>query len=515
MRLSDIPVRPIDHLPQMGAPAHGALAGRAGRLTFAELESETARLAAWLAGFGFAAGSRVASWVAKGQVAAIMPLAAARAGLVHVPVNPLLKRAQVAHILADSGASLLVATASRIATLDPADLPAGCEAHGEADVACALTGGEGLPPSDAAPDALAAILYTSGSTGRPKGVMLSHANLWLGAVAVADYLRLTSEDRVLAVLPFSFDYGQNQLLSTWAAGGTVVPLDYLTARDVIKAVAAERITTLAGVPPLWVQLVEAEWPTETAAMLQRLTNSGGALGRALVRKLRTLFPQADLYPMYGLTEAFRSTYLPPALVDAHPESMGRAIPHAEILVCRPDGSVTDDDEPGELVHCGPLVAQGYWNDPERTAERFRPAPAASQYGGMAVWSGDTVRRDAEGLLTFVGRDDAMIKSAGNRISPTEVEEAAQAIPGVAEAVALGVRDERLGQAVHMLVRFVGGIDTDAAEDELRAGLRIALPNFMMPKEIIVIDSFPRTPNGKIDRVLLAHNYGAAMMEASA
>ena len=513
MRLSDIPVRPIDHLPRMGAPTQAALAGRAGRLTYAELETETARLAAWLAGFGFADGSRVASWVAKGQVAAIMPLAAARAGLVHVPVNPLLKRAQVAHILADSGASLLVATSSRIATLEPGDVPPGCETHGEGDVACALTGGEGLPPSDASPDALAAILYTSGSTGRPKGVMLSHANLWLGAVAVADYLHLISEDRVLAVLPFSFDYGQNQLFSTWAAGGTVVPLDYLTARDVIKAVAAERITTLAGVPPLWVQLVESEWPAETAALLRRLTNSGGALGRSLVGKLRALFPQADLYPMYGLTEAFRSTYLPPALVDTHPESMGRAIPHAEILVCRPDGSVTDDDEPGELVHCGPLVAQGYWNDPERTAERFRPAPAASVYGGMAVWSGDTVRRNANGLLTFVGRDDAMIKSAGNRISPTEVEEGAQAVAGVAEAVALGVPDERLGQAVRLLVRFTGGIDADAAEDELRTALRVTLPNFMMPKEIVVLDSFPRTPNGKIDRVLLAQTHGFSGVKA--
>jgi acyl-CoA ligase (AMP-forming) (exosortase A-associated) len=502
-------VRPIDHILAGGDPARPALDGRSGAQNFAELEATLGRLAAWLAGFRLEPGARVASWIAKGPVAALMPLAAPRAGLVHVPVNPLLKHAQVAHILADSGASLLIGTAARLATLDPHDVPDGCDLHREDDAAAAMSGGEALGPSDAAPDDLAAILYTSGSTGRPKGVMLSHANLWLGAVSVADYLGMNAQDRTLCVLPFSFDYGQNQLFSTWIAGGCVVPLDYLTPRDVVKSVDRREITTLAGVPPLWVQLTELDWPVEVTAKLRRLTNSGGALTRPLVAKLRHIFPQADLYPMYGLTEAFRSTYLPPALVDSHPDSMGSAIPYAEILVVRPDGRLTDDDEPGELVHCGPLVAQGYWRDPVRTAERFRPAPAASRYGGMAVWSGDTVRRDAQGLLTFVGRDDAMIKSAGNRISPTEIEEAAVAVEGVAEAVALGVEDDRLGQAVLLLLRGSAPQLKEAVEARLKA----ELPNFMQPREIVMLSEFPRNPNGKIDRVALARDYGARRTEA--
>ena len=505
MKLRESPLRPIDHLPAMGRADAPALSGKAGSLSYAELEDAVGRLAAWLAAHGLSRGDRVASWVAKGRFACLMPLAAPRAGLVHVPINPLLKHAQVAHILADSGAALMVGTAARIAGLGAGDVPQGCSLHEEARVLEEADALAPLPPGDGAPDDLAALLYTSGSTGRPKGVMITHANLWLGAVSVAEYLRLLPEDRVLAVLPFSFDYGQNQLLSTWAAGGCVVPLDYLTARDVIKAVEGQAITSLAGVPPLWVQLTEAQWPVETAARLRRLTNSGGALTRALVAKLRALFPNADLYPMYGLTEAFRSTYLPPELVESHPESMGRAIPHAEILVCRPDGSIAADDEPGELVHCGPLVAQGYWRDAARTAERFRPAPPASLYGGMAVWSGDTVRRDAEGLLTFVGRADAMIKSAGNRISPTEIEEAAQAVPDVAEAVALGVPDARLGQSILLLVRAgVGGeVDASRLEEAIRTRFRTELPNYMMPGEIRVLDRFPKNPNGKIDRVALA------------
>jgi acyl-CoA ligase (AMP-forming) (exosortase A-associated) len=435
-----------------------------------------------------------------------MPLASARAGLVHVPINPLLKHAQVSHILQDSGARLLIASAGRINTLDEGDCPAECKLQAEGDLATEVEGMSPLPPGSAPVQALAAILYTSGSTGKPKGVMLSHANLWLGAVSVAEYLRITSADRVLAVLPFSFDYGQNQLFSTWAAGGCVVPLDYLTARDVVKAVERYHITTLAGVPPLWVQLTETEWPEEAANSLRRLTNSGGALTRSLIWRMRALFPNAEIYPMYGLTEAFRSTYLSPQLVDSHPESMGTAIPHAEILVCRPDGSITDVDEPGELVHCGPLVAQGYWNDPDRTAERFRPAPVASKYGGMAVWSGDTVRRDGDGLLYFIGRDDAMIKSAGNRISPTEVEEAAVAVAGVAEAVALGVPDARLGEAVLLLVR-PSGTNAEGLIDRISASLKQQLPNFMFPREVQIVDALPRNANGKIDRVTLAREYG--------
>ncbi len=486
----------IDALPGMGAPGDVALEDRAGALTFAELELAVGRLAGWLTGRGFTPGARVASWLPKTRTACLMPLAAARAGLVHVPVNPVLKRAQVAHILADSGASLLLTQPARAATLDRGDVPADCRIAMEDEPA----GAQPLPVSRGDPTALAAILYTSGSTGRPKGVMLSHANLWLGAVSVAHYLRIAPRDRVLGVLPLSFDYGQNQLFSTWAGGGRVIPLDYLTAKDVIKAVDRHDVTTIAGVPPLWVQLLDAEWPGEVAGKLKRLTNSGGALTLPMVRGLRAKFPNAELYPMYGLTEAFRSTYLDPAQVDANPESIGRAIPFAEIMVVRPDGSRADPGEAGELVHAGPLVAQGYWRDAERTAQRFRPAPDFSAYGGMAVFSGDNVVEGPDGLLRFVGRDDEMIKSAGNRISPTEIEEAVLAGGEVREAAAFGVKDARLGQAIVVVVVARG--DAAEAEAELRERMRRELPSFMQPTRYEWRAELPRNANGKFDRSAL-------------
>lgn len=493
---AETPVKPLDHLALCGRDGDAALVLRAKRLSWNDLRTRVGLLAAWLKSDPtLGEGARVACWSAKGELTCLLPLAAARAGLVYVPINPLLKRAQIAHILSDSGAQLLLGTKARLASLEKGDVPQDCAVLEENAAWEAAEGFAGhLGPSDADPDSLCAILYTSGSTGKPKGVMLSHANLWLGAESVAQYLSLTADDIVLGVLPLSFDYGQNQLLSAWARGASVVPLDYLMPRDVIKACARHQITTLAAVPPLWVQLTEQDWPEEASKPLRRLTNSGGALTQDLVRDLRGIFPDARLFPMYGLTEAFRSTFLDPELVDTHPTSMGRAIPFAEVLVVNDDGKPSGPNEEGELVHCGPLVAQGYWQDMERTAERFRPAPSFSTYGGMAVWSGDRVTRDDDGLLYFVGRRDAMIKSAGNRISPAEIEEAALATGRAAEAVALGLPDERLGHAIYLVVRGEG------EEGDLRKALRAQLPNFMQPAQIIYVDAMPLNPNGKIDRV---------------
>ena len=320
--LPDPTLELLDWGPLADAPAliladrimdHGALNRRIGQLA--------AMLASRLA-----PGDRVASWLPKDELACLLPLATARAGLVHVPVNPVLKRAQVAHILADSGAALLIANPARLDTLAPGDCAADTLTDGE--VLGLMEAAAPLPASDWPTETLAALFYTSGSTGQPKGIMLSHANLWLGAVAVAHYLRLSSDDRVLAVLPLAFDYGQNQLLSAWAAGAAVVPHEYLLARDVVRAVLRHGATTLAGVPALWRQLLRCDWPE---ARLKRLTNSGGALDEPLVRALRAQFPAAEIHAMYGLTEAFRSTSLDPALI----VSLERVTPSPAIATTRP------------------------------------------------------------------------------------------------------------------------------------------------------------------------------------
>jgi len=505
------------------APGAEALVHGAHRLDYACLAARVEEAAGAFVAAGVGRGERVAVYLDK-QVENVAALfGASAAGAVFVPVNPLLKAAQVAYILADCAVRVLVTSPERLAGLAAAlaDCPAlrtvfvtgaaqpaaypGLEARGIAvrawDAAQQPPGAAGLAARRAIDADMAAILYTSGSTGKPKGVVLSHRNMVAGARSVAGYLENGPGDRILVVLPLSFDYGLSQLTTAFLSGATAVLMNYLFARDILKAVEQERITGLAAVPPLWIQLAALDWPRDSS--LRYLTNSGGAMPATTVAALRAVLPQARLFLMYGLTEAFRSTYLPPAELDRRPDSMGRAIPNAEVLVVRPDGTPCAPDEPGELVHRGALVALGYWNDPAKTAERFRPAPGrdpALPLAEMAVWSGDTVRMDAEGYLYFIGRSDDMIKVSGYRVSPSEVEEAAHASGLVAEAVAFGVPHPTLGQAIVLLAQpREAGLDTAA----LLKDCQRRLPAWMVPAHIALrAEPFPRNPNGKFDRVQL-------------
>ena len=499
-------------LASAAARAPDAMAWIAGtqQLRFADADALVHRVATALVAGGLGQGDRVAVYLPKTIACLAALFGAARAGGVFVPVNPVLKAPQVRYILEHSGASIVITSPLRWQALVEAGVAADRFA---AVILVDEPGGQAMPATrrwddwlDAAPagaalpavahEALAALLYTSGSTGQPKGVMLSHANLRYGAISVAHYLALSPRDRLLAVLPLSFDYGLNQVISAAFAGAQVVLLDYLFARQVVAAVQVHAITGLAGVPPLWSQLARLEWPQEAAGALRYITNSGGHMPGPVLDRLRAALPKTDIYLMYGLTEAFRSTYLPPSRVADKPGSVGQAIPFADVHILRPDGSEAAADEPGELVHSGPLVAQGYWQDADKTARRFRPAPAASRWPGTpAVWSGDTIVRDGDGDLAFVGRDDEMIKTSGYRVSPTEVEAAALATGLVAEAVAFGLADAALGQAIALVAIAVGDEDSDG----LRTALQAHIPAFMIPATIIWRDVLPRNPNGKLDR----------------
>jgi acyl-CoA ligase (AMP-forming) (exosortase A-associated) len=489
-------------------------------MTYAQLWHESVRFAAGLRSMGLARADRVAIYLDKRieTVSAIFGVSAADG--VFVPVNPLFKARQLGHILIDSEARVLVTTAERYQlvrdeldeckSLEYVVLIGGVDETSYAGASYNVVGWEAIhldtPISVSSPVIdidMAAIFYTSGSTGKAKGVVLSHRNLLVGAESVAAYLENTSNDVILAALPLSFDAGFSQLTTGFLVGAHVVLMNYVLATDVVRMCVKHAITGLTGVPPLWIQLTDHHWPDEARRNLRYFANTGGRMPKATLKRLRATFPQAKPYLMYGLTEAFRSTYLDPAEVDRRPDSIGKAIPNAEILVVRPDGSVCDPGEEGELVHRGALVSLGYWNDPERTAERFRPAPGRPEaicVNEMAVWSGDAVVRDAEGFLYFVGRKDEMIKTSGYRVSPTEIEEAVYDTGLVGDAVALGVADARIGQHIVLVAspKDVGVLDPEALLGELRK----ALPAYMMPREVHVRLDIPRSPNGKFDRNLL-------------
>ncbi|KQZ26003.1 acyl-CoA ligase (AMP-forming), exosortase A system-associated [Duganella sp. Root1480D1] len=504
------------------SPQAEALVYGARRLVYGELAGLLRSTRDALLAHGLGMGERVAVYMEKNVENVAAMFGAAAAGGAFVPVNPLLKPEQVAYILADCNVRVLVTSVDRLRLLGDAlahcrdlklviavgaGVPAAVPGVEVLGWDAALASGQHAPPPHRVIDGdLAAILYTSGSTGKPKGVVLSHRNLVAGAKSVASYLENTATDRLLAVLPLSFDYGLSQLTTAFHAGATAVLINHLLPRDVLNAVVAEKITGLAAVPPLWIQLAPLPWPADCT--LRYLTNSGGAMQRPTLDALRAALPNARPFLMYGLTEAFRSTYLPPEELERRPDSMGKAIPNAEVAVLRPDGSECAPGEPGELVHRGALVSLGYWNDPAKTAERFKPI-APRHYGlpiiELAVWSGDTVRKDEDGFLYFISRNDEMIKTSGYRVSPTEVEEVVYARDQVAEAAALGVKHPSLGQAIVVVALPREGVALTASD--LLAALKPHLPAYMLPQKVVIVAaSLPRNPNGKIDRKLLSAQY---------
>lgn len=495
-------------------------------LTYAQLWSAATAVGAGLSRHGLRRGERVVIHLEKRTETVLGVLGTSIAGGVFVPANPLLRSRQLAHVLDDCSANVLITSADRLRAVRT-DL-AGCKSVRTVVVA----GGAEADPDDrfelvswdrltAVPDAepvvpepgidldAACIFYTSGSTGRPKGVVCSHRNLVVGAESVNEYLGNRADDRILAVLPLGFDAGFSQLTTAFLAGAHVILVNYLLPGEVVRLCAQHRITGLTCVPPLWIQLADQNWPAEATASVRYLANTGGRMPRTTLTRLRAVFPGARPYLMYGLTEAFRSTYLDPRELDRRPDSIGKAIPNAEILVVREDGTPCGPGEEGELVHRGALVTMGYWNDSERTAQRFRPAPgrpAELAVPELAVWSGDIVVADEDGFLYFVGRRDDMIKTSGYRVSPTEIEEIVYENGRVRDVVAIGVEDERLGQRIELVATPRAGSRLDPAA--LLADLRTVLPLYMIPKAVHVRDELPRSPNGKFDRVALRSEVAA-------
>ena len=536
-------------LPQLIAlsaqrsPAAVAVSSGGASLPYGELDTAINQFASGLMALGLRRGDRVAIYLEKRFETVIASFGAPAAGAVFVPVNPLLKAEQVAFILQDCNVRVLLTSPDRLPMLKEAlsqctDLRHVVVTDSSSSPLLSLEVAPGqvclqwseLLANQARPGHrvidvdMAAILYTSGSTGRPKGVVLSHRNMVAGAKSVASYLENNATDTLLAALPLSFDAGFSQLTTAFHVGARVVLLNYLLPRDVLKAMDREKVTGLTAVPPLYIQLAQLDWPSSINENLRYFANTGGRMPRETLGLLRQRVPKARPFLMYGLTEAFRSTYLPPEEVDRRSDSIGKAIPNAEILVLREDGSPCGPDEPGELVHRGALVGQGYWNDADKTAERYKllASDAPGRQSGLqlpeyAVFSGDTVRMDAQGFLYFIGRRDEMMKTSGYRVSPTEVEEILYATKMVGECVAFGVEHPSLGQAIQVIATSAA-TDPGAAPAQdglvsaLLAECRSRMPAYMVPSGIeIVAGPLPRNPNGKIDRKLLSGNWDARRM----
>ena len=516
--LHELVIRSADRAPDCLALTFGA-----DTLSYGTLATQVDAFAAGLLSLGLARGQRVAIYLEKRFETVIASFGAPAAGGVFVPLNPLLKGDQIGYILRDCNVRMLVTSVERfnllrdvlpdcpdldqIVVVGQGELPAalGRIAVHRWDVvlAAAPRAGHRVIDTD-----MLAILYTSGSTGKPKGVVLSHRNMVAGAKSVATYLENRSTDVLLAALPLSFDAGFSQLTTAFYTGARAVLINYLLPKDVLNALVREKVTGLTAVPPLWIQLAQLEWPATITEHLRYIANTGGRMPFATLQTLRERVPKTKPFLMYGLTEAFRSTYLPPDEVDRRPDSIGKAIPNAEILVLREDGTRCAPNEPGELVHRGALVGMGYWNDPEKTAERYKPLPgreAGLVMPEFAVFSGDNVRMDEAGFLYFIGRRDEMMKTSGYRVSPTEVEEVLYGTQIVGECAAFGVAHPTLGQAIVVIATAKPGATLTAAA--LATECRTRLPVYMVPAHIEIREGpLPRNPNGKIDRKTLSGEF---------
>lgn len=485
--------------------------------TYEQIYSRSLQLGNVLLKNGLQRGDRVCFYLEKRLEKVISIFGIALCGGVMVPIRRLAKARQVLHIVNNSGAHVLITTSSRMAALlenisqmpflksvvliDAVDKLPISEAITVIDWNDIMENGLkhridiGVSERD-----IAAILYTSGSTGEPKGVVLSHQNIVAGAKKVAEYLNIGLDDRILSILTFSFDYGLNQLTTSVLCCAQLVLLDYVFPRDVIRAVDRFKITGLAAVPTIWIQLLQMSWDGSGMENLRYITNSGGSVPAHYVAELRKRLPETDVYLMYGLTEAFRSTYLEPSLVDSYPASIGKAIPGEEIMILDESGKPVEPGQVGELVHRGVLVSQGYWNDPGLTEIRFRANPLQPRevpIPEVVVYSGDFVRIDEDGFLSFVGRKDEMMKCAGNRISPTEVEEIIYSSAQVADVVAFGIPHEVYGQNVAAVVSPRSGHHVSA--ETLKKFCSATMPPYMVPGTIEIWDTMPRHDNGKLDR----------------
>jgi len=463
-------------------PDDTALQSKRQKLTYREVLEESRKFADGLVEIGVRVGDRVAILLPNSIEAVVSIYAISMIGGVFVPINPLLRPRQVSHVVRDCGALVLVCQGKYLDSLteefqvdastimisvggvspqSPTKYIQGPIIGWEELSAVRRSDGSrrGVKSSD-----IAGLMYTSGSTGKPKGVVLSHENLVDGARIVSEYLGNNRSDKIVSALPFSFDYGLSQVSTAFYAGATLVVTAYKLPRAFLSDVEELGVTAIAGVPTMWNQLSRQSWSRNIAANLRYITNSGGKLSVAIARQLAQALPQTKIFLMYGLTESFRSTYLDPEQTLVRPNSIGKPIDGVRIDILKEDGSECGAGEPGELVHSGALVAKGYWNDPQMTRLRFKPLPQSlcdSDDLTPAVWSGDLVKRDSEGYLYFIERSDALIKSAGFRISPTEIEDVVLATGVIEQVVAVGLDDPELGQVVTLAV--VSSSDKEAVE----------------------------------------------------
>ncbi len=498
----------LQHFLEIAAEKHPektAIKNGRETISYSALCRKSRALGAALRQASAARGERVGIFLDKSIEQVIAILGVLYADKIFVLMNSALHHKQVAHIVKDCGIQTLITTQRfKQSVLEPV-----LKDPGIANVICeddfksiTESGGAQVECLNITDD-ISNIIYTSGSTGIPKGVVIAHRNLIDTARNSTHHLKVSADEKILCPVPLNFDYGLNQLTSTLCKGCTLVLYKYLLPAGLLETIGAEKITGLPALPPIWAsvfnpKLANIDPGAYDFSSLRYIANTGAKLPVPLVRKVRETFPKAELYLMYGFTEAFRSTYLDPKEVDRIPDSIGKALPNVQIEVINEKNEICKPGEIGELIHRGAGIAKGYWNSPELTAKVYRQnplLPEGSKFYDLVAYSGDLVKKDEDGFIYYVGRRDHQIKTCGYRVSPTEVEALIMECRGVSEVVVFGLEDPAMGQRIRAVVSVANGIGTQEILNHCRA----QAPYYLVPKEVFIVSEFLRTANGKIDR----------------
>ena len=485
------------------------------RITYGELWEASSRLSMRLKQLNLVPGSRVALLSENSVVYVIAYFAVLLSGMVVVPLDTSLGPDNLASVLDDCDARVLI-TQQRFQRCLQRALSSGLQLNlvifdGETAVkgpvqvesfseilSLNLSVSEPMLRSpdghDSVDSELAAIFYTSGSSGRPKGVMLSHLNLVSNTRATVEYLGLSIDDSVMVVLPFGYIYGNSLMLTHVAAGGTlVIDNRFMYPEVILDTMEKEKVTGFSGVPSNYMILLDkSTLARRKLSHLRYLTQAGGAMTSEVIHRLIKAVPRKDVYIMYGQTEASpRITYLPPKELTARPGSVGVPVPGVSVKLVDPSGSEVAPGEIGEIVVKGDCVMMGYWNQPYET-ERVL-------HDGW-LHTGDLARRDEEGYFYIVGRKSDIIKSGGHRISAREIENRILENEKVAEVSVFGIRDDVLGEAIKAVIVLRPGCRSD--EKDIQTHCSRGLPVHKVPKFVVFRDIIPRQASGKVDKQAL-------------
>lgn len=466
-------------------------------MSFGDWGRRAAALGEWYLSQGGPPGGRVLLWMDSSPDMAVAMLGLWRVGAIFALMDPKAKAGHFIHAIRTIEPFAILC--DRTDALPTLEIEGRVVAFGEIDLerdATATRSREALPTDPAS------IVFTSGSTGRPKGVTQSHRNLLRACESVAGYLGLTDRDRILCSVPWSFDYGYGQLLSTLMCGSVQVLPTALNPFAICKAIEEHRPTVFAGIPSVFTYLLRGVSPFRQTdiSSIQTITNTGGRIPGPVLTELLQLFQGRCVFLNYGLTETYRTSYLAPDLVPTRPTSIGRPIPGTAIAILRDDGTVAGPNEIGQIVHRGDFVCLGYWNDPAETAKSVRPDPLALSgcpNPAPALFTGDYGWMDEEGFLYFSCRRDSQLKSMGVRVSPSEIEEVLYESGLVHEVAVVGKPHELLGDEICAMVVPVESEQSDIVP-QLMAFARNKMSPYMVPRRFLVRDALPKTTTGKVD-----------------